>query len=216
MIGIAHPDFREELLEYAKKWNYVYSDQKLPHTVDGRVSIYPEKYEKEFILKDGRKIKVRPVKPSDERLIQELYYSLGNKDRYLRFFAARRSFRHDLVQKIAIIDYSTNMILVGENWENNQQKIIASAAFVKTETPSTAEISLVVNEKWRGNGLAKKLMKYLIEIGRELNYKYFSGTVLLENKPMLHILHDVGYPLVSREVSYGEVDFKFDISSTPS
>lgn len=50
----------------------------------------------------------------------------------------------------------------------------------------------------------------------ELNYKYFSGTILLENKPMLHILHDVGHPLVSKEVSYGEVDFKFDITTTIS
>ena len=202
MIGIAHPDFREDLLEYAKKWKYVYPDQKLPHTIEGRVSIYPEKYEKEMVLKNGRKIKVRPVKPSDERLLQELYYSLRNKDRYLRFFAARKSFRHELVQKLAIIDYSTNKILVGEYWENGQQKIIASAAFIKTESSSTAEISIVVNDKWRMNGLAKSLLKYLIEIGRELNYKYFSGTILLENKPMLHILHDVGYPLISKEVSY--------------
>jgi acyl-CoA hydrolase len=213
MIGIAHPDFREELLEYAKKWKYVYSDQKLPHTVDGRVSVYPEKYVKELVLKNGRKITVRPVKPSDERLIQELYYSLGNKDRYLRFFAARRSFRHELVQKLTIIDYSTNMILIGEDWENGEKKIVASAAFIKTKSPSTAEISIVVNKKWRMNGLAKSLLKYLIDIGRELNYKYFSGTILLENKPMLHILHDVGYPLVSKEVSYGEVDFKFDITT---
>ncbi|MFW9820032.1 MAG: acetyl-CoA hydrolase/transferase family protein, partial [Candidatus Thorarchaeota archaeon] len=36
MINIAHPDFREELLEDAKKWKYVYSDQKLPISIDGR------------------------------------------------------------------------------------------------------------------------------------------------------------------------------------
>lgn len=216
MIGIAHPDFRDGLLEYAKKWNYVYSDQDLPHSVDGRISIYPENYEKNIVLKNGQTIKIRPVKPSDERLFQELYYSLGNKDRYLRFFAARRSFRHEMIKKLTIIDYCTNMILVGEHWENGQQKIIASAAFIKTNSPSTAEISIVVNERWRRNGLAKSLLKYLIEIGKELNYKYFSGTILLENKPMLHILHDVGHPLVSKEVSYGEVDFKFDITTPPS
>lgn len=216
MISIAHPDFRDELLEYAKKWNYVYSDQKLPHSIDGRVSIYPEKYEKIVRLENGQRIKVRPVKPSDERLLQELYYSLGNKDRYLRFFATRKSFRHAQIQIFANIDYSSSMVLVGEYWENGQQKIIASAAFIMTNQPSTAEIAIVVNEKWRRNGIAKLLLNYLVRIARELNYKYFSAVVLLENKPMLHILHDSGYPLISKEVSYGEVDFKFDITKPTS
>ncbi len=217
LINIAHPDFREELLEYAKKWKYVYSDQQLPHSIGGKLSLYPEKYETSLQLKNGCSIKIRPVKPTDERLIQELYYSMGRKDRYLRFFAARRSFPHKMIQTLANIDYSTNMILVGEVWENDEQKLIASAAFIKDKkNPSTAELALVVNDKWRRYGIAKFLLQYLVKIGRELNYKYFSGTVLLENKPMLHILHDSGYPMISKKVSYGEVDFKFDISKSPS
>jgi acyl-CoA hydrolase len=52
MISIAHPDFREELLEQAKKWNYVYLDQQLPKSIGGRVSVYPEKYEKINQLSD--------------------------------------------------------------------------------------------------------------------------------------------------------------------
>jgi len=216
LINIAHPDFREDLLEYAKKWNYIYSDQKLPHSVEGRLSLYPEKYETTYQIEDGQNIRIRPIKPTDERLIQELYYSMDNKDRYLRFFTSRRSFRHAQMQTLANIDYSTNMILVGEFRKNGEQKIIASAAFLKTKEPSTAEIALVVNEKWRKYGIGRFLLNYLIIIARELNYKYFSATILLENKPMLHILHGSGYPLISKKISYGEVDFKFDISKIPS
>src|SRR5271157_4940947 len=43
MINIAHPDFREELLTQAKEWHYVYSDQTLPVSVEGYISIYPER-----------------------------------------------------------------------------------------------------------------------------------------------------------------------------
>ena len=108
------------------------------------------------------------------------------------------------------------MIIVGELWKNGEQKLIASAAFFKTKIPSTAEIALVVNEKWRRYGIGRFLLEFLIKIARELNVKYFSGTVLLENTPMLHLLHDSGYPLISKSFSYGEVDFKFDISKIPS
>ena len=39
---------------------------------------------------------------------------------------------------------------------------------------------------------------------------------LLENKLMLYILHDYGYPLITKEIEYCEVEFKFGISKAPS
>lgn len=211
LINIAHPDFREELLEYAKKWNYVYSDQKLPVSIDGRLSLYPEKYETICQLKNGEKLKVRPVKTTDERMLQELYYSLDEKDRYLRFFSPRKEFRHKLVQPSVNIDYSTNMILVGETSKGGEKRLIASGGFFRTNNPSLAEIAIVIQEKWRGNGVASLLLDYLVRIARELNYKFFIGSVLLENKAMLHILNN-WYPISSKSIQYGVVEFTFDIS----
>ena len=212
LINIAHPDFREDLLEYGKKWNYVYSDQKLPVSIDGRLSLYPEKYETLLKLKNGKTIKIRPVKPTDERMLQDLYYSLDKEDRYLRFFTPRKDFRHKMIQPLVNIDYSTNMLLVGEYFENGEQKIIASGGFFKTTNPSTAELAIAVHEKWRRNGITKYLLNYLVRIARELNYKFFFGSILLENKPMLHIINNAGYPMISKSIEYGIIEFTFDIS----
>lgn len=212
MINIAHPDFREELLEYAKKINYVYSDQKLPVSIKGRLSLYPDKYETIFQMKNGKPIKIRPIKPTDERLLQGLYYSLDADDRYLRFFSRDRNFPHKFIQPLVTIDYQTDMILVGESIEDGEQKIVASAAFFKTHQPSTVELGIVVKKNFRKSGIAKFLLEYLITIARELNYKYFTGSILLENKPMLYVLNNSGYPMKSKNVEYGEVIFTLDIS----
>ncbi len=212
MINIAHPDFREELLEYAKKVKYVYADQKLPISINGRVSLYPDKYATAFQMKDGKIIKIRPIKPTDERMLQELYYSLSDNDRYLRFFSRDRKFPHKFVQPLANIDYTTDMILVGEYFEEGEQKIVASAAFFKTHQPSTVELGIVVKKDFRRTGIAKFLLNYLVIIARELNYKFFTGSILLENKPMLHFLNNSGYPFKSKSVEYGEVLFTLDIS----
>jgi len=212
MINIAHPDFREELLEHAKKWNYVYSDQKLPTSIDGRISIYPMKYETDFTLKNGKKIKIRPVKPTDERMLQELYYSLDNKDRYYRFFHPIHDFRHKKIQPIINIDYSTNMIVVGVYTEGLEQKIIAVGGFFKTTIPSQGELAFTVHKEWRGLGITKFLLNYLIKIARELNYKTFSGSILLENRPMLHIIDKSGYKLNFRHIEDGIYEFIMDIT----
>ena len=212
LVNVAHPDFREELLGYAKKINYVYSDQKLPISIDGRLSLYPDKYETNFQMQNGTNIKIRPVKPTDERLLQGLYYSLDENDRYLRFFAHDRQFPHKFVQPLVNIDYQTDMILVGETIEEGELRIVASAAFFKTHQPSTVELGIVVKKNFRKSGIAKFLLEYLITIARELNYKYFTGSILLENKPMLYILNNSGYPMKSKNVEYGEVLFTLDIS----
>ncbi|NVM36235.1 MAG: GNAT family N-acetyltransferase, partial [Candidatus Lokiarchaeota archaeon] len=212
MINIAHPDFREELLEHAKKWKYVYSDQKLPVSIDGRISIYPEKYETFLNLKNGKTIKIRPVKPTDERMIQELHYSLDEQDRYLRFFAPMKDFRHKKIQPMVNIDYSTDMILVGEFSERGEDQIIGLGAFFKTGQPSIAEIAFVVHKDWRGLGIAKFLLKYLSQIGKELNYRTFTGSILLENKPMIHIINSSGYLLKLKRIEGGVTIFAFDLS----
>lgn len=209
MINIAHPDFREVLLEHAKKWKYVYSDQKLPISIDGRIAIYPEKYETTLELKNAKKLKIRPVKPTDERMIQELHYSLDEKDRYLRFFTPVQDFRHKKIQPMVNIDFTTDMILVAEYSENGETKIIALGAFFKTIQPSLAELAFVVHKDWRGLGITRFLLNYLVKIGRELNYKTFGGTILLENKPMLHIIDTSGYKLTLKKIEGGVTEFFF-------
>ena len=212
MINIAHPDFREELLEQAKKWNYIYSDQNLPISIDGRVAIYPQKYETTLKLKNNETIKIRPVKPTDERLIQELHYSLDDKDRYLRFFTPMKDFRHKKVAPMVNIDYLTDMILVGISSEKNKEKIIAMGGFFKTHQPSLAELLFIVHKEWRGLGISKFLLQYLVQIGRELNYKSFGAAILLENKAMLHIINASGYTQKLKRIEGGVTEFIFSLS----
>lgn len=211
MINIAHPDFRDELLEQAKKWNYIYPDQKLPVSIDGRISIYPYNYETMFEMKNKKKIKIRPVKPTDERMIQELHYSLDDKDRYLRFFTPMKDFRHKKISPMVNIDYSTDMILVGVESDNGQERIIAMGGFFKTHLPSLAELLFVVHKNWRGLGLSRFLLQYLVQIGRELNYKDFGASILLGNKAMLHIINTSGYSLKLRRIESGVSEFIFSI-----
>lgn len=212
MINIAHPDFREELLEKAKEWNYVYSDQKLPISIDGRISIYPQKYEIMITLKNEKIIKIRPVKPTDERMIQELHYSLDDKDRYMRFFTPMKDFRHKKMAPMVNIDYSTDMILVAVDEVNDQEKIIAMGGFFKTSQPSLAELLFVVHTDWRGLGLTRFLLPFLVQIGRELNYKSLGGSILLGNNAMLHVINTSGYEIKFRRIEGGVTDFIFDIS----
>ena len=71
LIQVAHPDFREQLLEQVRKhyWVPSYQKQKPTHVPEmGDVEL------RRIELK-GETFFLRPLRPSDERLLQEFFYS---------------------------------------------------------------------------------------------------------------------------------------------
>ena len=91
LIGIAHPKFREHLLEEAKKLRYVYEDQIA--LTGGRMS-YPEELELCQIIADGTEVHFRPVKATDENSMRDMFYSLSDQSIHLRFFQPVKSMPH--------------------------------------------------------------------------------------------------------------------------
>ncbi|WP_457557277.1 GNAT family N-acetyltransferase [Candidatus Harpocratesius sp.] len=211
MIGIAHPKFRQELLQKAKEMHYVYEDQMLPTTQDGVVIIYPEKYEYWYTTKSKKKVFFRPIKPTDERLLQELYYQLSNSDRILRFFAPRQVFPHTETQPKVVVDYDTTFVLVGIIGDEENAQIIAAGSYYLDRNTNLAEIAFTVHEKWRRQGLTRFMVMKLIDIAQEKGVAGFIGEILVNNEPMIHIIKTLPYKVQFH--NYGdtfEFSFKFD------
>ncbi|MHA1697572.1 MAG: GNAT family N-acetyltransferase [Promethearchaeota archaeon] len=209
MISIAHPDFRENLLKIAKKINYVFRDQELPTDEKGRVVLYPDRYERVFTLKDGREIIIRPVKMTDERSMQDLYYGLDEEDRFFRFFSVKRTFRRSLLRDSIYIDYKNVMILVGiVRDEQDVDRIVATGGYFLNPNFNMAEIAFTVDKNFRNLGITKILLNYLIRIAQENGIEGFYGTILLENRPMLHVIKSLDYKLEA-SIEDGEFYFKF-------
>ena len=210
LINIAHPDFREELLEAAKEQGYVYKDQILP------VVLYPEKYETYFRDKKDREIFFRPVKPTDERGIQDLFYSLPSQDVYTRFFTSLKALPHKVVQPLVALDYMDRMAIVGvtgrEEPESKEQ-IIAVGRYIRDPNTNLAEVAFTTDNEWQNVGIGSFLLRYLIQIAREHNIAGFTADVLSENAHMLRVFHNAGYALKST-LAYGvyELELRFDKS----
>ncbi|MDP3285056.1 MAG: GNAT family N-acetyltransferase [Desulfobacterales bacterium] len=184
LAQIAHPKFREELIETAKKRHYIFADQLTPIQDD---LLFLEGYKHSFKLKNGKTIDFRPLLPSDEFAYRNFFYSLQEKTIYLRFFYKMKIFSHEVIQKQwARIDYRKNMSVIGLVQKGGHQEIIAIASYAMDE-PERAEIAFVVREDFHGMGIASYLLEILEKIARENNYKGFSATVLRENSAMIHI-----------------------------
>lgn len=181
LAQVAHPKFREELIEVAKKRHYIFADQ-LPPSQDDLLFI--EGYKSTLKLRNGRVVEFRPLLPSDEFSYRNFFYSLQEKTIYYRFFYKMKSFSHEVVQRQwASVDYRKNMSVIGLWQKGGSREIMAIGSYAE-ETEERAEIAFVVREDFQGLGIASYLLVELERIAKENGYTSFSATVLTENRAM--------------------------------
>jgi acyl-CoA hydrolase/GNAT superfamily N-acetyltransferase len=211
LAQIAHPKFREQLIDVAKKRHYIFGDQLAPSTED---LLFLEGYKSTFKLKDGKTAEFRPLLPSDEIAYRNFFYSLQEKTIYMRFFYRMRSFSHEVVQKQwASVDYRKNMSIIGLVQKRGHKEIIAIGTYAY-DREQVAEIAFVVREDYQGMGVASYLLAVLEQIAKENNYLKFQASVLRENRAMTQVFKK-RYPNLKISAQSGsEVLIEMDLSDS--
>jgi acyl-CoA hydrolase/GNAT superfamily N-acetyltransferase len=193
LINVAHPKFREELLEAAKRLHYVYQDQILPPPgVE-----YPDQYETTERFGDDE-VHIRPVKPTDEPLLKELFYKLSDDTIYRRYFSQIRVMPHEKLQAEANVDYLSRMTLAALVHHESAEELIALAQYVRNESTDFAELSLLVRDDWQGRGIGTFLLSYLVRVAQEKGIRGLTAVVWPQNRTMLSLLYKLGYAVSSR------------------
>jgi acyl-CoA hydrolase/GNAT superfamily N-acetyltransferase len=185
LIYIAHPKFREELLEQAKLRHYAFVDQLPP------LGVYPKELET-YATFDGTEIFFRPIKPTDEPLMQDLFYSLSEESIYYRFFSGIAVMPHSRVQRFTTIDYRKELAIVGVREEEEKKEVIAVGRYIVEPETNMAEVALLVRDDWQGKGMGTWLQKYLIEIAKSRGIAGFKAQVLPDNTRALNMAHKPG------------------------
>lgn len=184
LARIAHPKFRKELIEEAKKRRYIFPDQ-LPPTSQDLMFLDQYLYSKK--LKNGKEIDFRPLLPSDEFESRHFYYSLQEDSIYYRFFNKRKVFSRKMLQnQWARVDYRRNMSIIGLMQSGRRKQIVAIGSYVESDKHS-AEVAFLVKENLHGMGIGSYLLEILETIARENSYKQFTATVLAENRKMIDV-----------------------------
>ncbi|WP_455464083.1 GNAT family N-acetyltransferase [Candidatus Hodarchaeum mangrovi] len=192
MIELAHPKFRKELFLKAKELGYCYQDQIYNDPSKGRFFylLYPWEHQEIFTMKNGTNVRVRPILPSDEDKLRRFFYSLSKEARFYRYFSAIRALPHSLAQKEANINFNTDYGIAAFLGPESTEQIIGIGHFFILFDHSTAEISLLVRDDYRNQGLARFFLKYLSKKSKERGVKTFVTELMMGNQPAIHLLKD--------------------------
>ena len=183
LISIAHPKFRKALLEEAKKRSYVYPDQIFIHTEN---HAYPDEEESRETLKNGTEVMIRPIKPTDEPLLQDFFYSHSNETVYLRYFRPVRSMPHATAQAMVNVDYRERMAFVATLGEIGLERIIGVGRYeAEQELPGMVEVAYTVTEDYQGCGLGTLLQARLEGFAARRGFRGAVGYLFEDNLAML-------------------------------
>jgi len=153
------------------------------------VAPYPKHLESVETTRDGTVVALRPVRPEDEPLLQDLFAHMSREDVRLRFFAAMRELSHPLAERFTHLDYECEMAVLAEHGGET----LGVARYFACPDRRTAEFAVAVRSDWKGHGIGYVLMHRLIDVARSAGIGEMVGDVLTENKPMLAMCRDFGF-----------------------
>jgi acyl-CoA hydrolase/GNAT superfamily N-acetyltransferase len=186
LIEIAHPKFRDALLEEAKRTHYLFDDQTVP-VLD--YEPFSSKWDACFHLRDGKRLNVRPLRPSDQRALQKFKYSLPDDDVFLRFMSAGMKFTHSATLPLTAVDYFNHMAIGAFIGAPGHEEIMGIARYFTNPHNQIAEVAFTVHDRWRRRGIGTFLLRHITHIAKTYGIKGFRAEILAKNKAMMGLFY---------------------------
>ncbi len=190
LIQIAHPKFREQCLDYLKQKKYVYIDQSIIKDDESPVkALIPEHHDFK-----GKRVYFRILRPSDERAIQDFFYSHNPDTIYQRYLEHVQAMPHAVAQARVSVDYNKDMAIAGFDSVLPYASMVCLGRYISREN-NEAEMGLVVKEDYQGLGIGTFLSRLLMEGAKLQGIKKLTANVERHNVRMLKIYDRFGFKI---------------------
>jgi acetyltransferase len=180
------------------------------------ISPYPKKYEILWLLKNGQKVLLRPIKPEDEPMWLEMFQSFSEESIRYRFFQMLKDTPHEVRVRYCNIDYDREIAIVAEIVENGKRKLLGVSRVSIESDEKSGEMAFIVSDYWQGLGLGTKMVDYTLDIVKEKGIERVFAIMLQDNYRALSLTKKMGFKIdylsdgtVKATLSLKEEDLNF-------
>ena len=161
----------------------------------------------EVRLRDGSRMWVRPIRPTDRTRIEEGLQLLSPRSRYLRFHSAIQRLSSSQLDYLTKVDHHDHEALIALDPDIEGAPGIGVARYIRlAEDPTIAEAAVTVLDDYQGRGIGTTLLGKLEPLAWERGIRTFRNYVLAENKAMLEIFAQLDGTFVREEAGVYRVD----------
>ncbi len=207
LIRIAHPKFREQLLADVRKHYWV------PEYQESSPSSVPELGDVELKKFNFANIEyiLRPLSPSDERKLQEFFYSHNKETLIMRYNHHITQMTREKSCNLVSVNQHVDLALCFTRRDYLGEAIQAVARYYYIESINSGEVAFVIKESLRGRGMASTLLGQMIEIAKIRKLDSLVACVRRDNASMLKVFERSGFVRQPSE-DFDEVSLKLTLS----
>jgi GNAT superfamily N-acetyltransferase len=147
----------------------------------------------DFKLRDGRRVRIRPVVPGDEALMAAGVARLSPRSRFYRFHRPVDQLSPEELRQLTATDGSNHVAWGAIAIDEPGMPGVGVARYVRSqEEPARAEVSVTVVDDFQGAGLGRTLVQTLALTALENGISRFVVRVLPSNGAGLRLLRRFG------------------------
>jgi len=154
---------------------------------------YPRDLVQRSDLSDGTRVTIRPIRPEDAIMERDFVNGLSQQSRYFRFMYSMPEITPELLSRFTQIDYDREMALIAVTEVNNEDQQVGVARYYTLPDQVSCEFAIVIADDWQNRGVARRLMRALVDAARSRRFTKMVGTVLVENRRMLDFVKSLGF-----------------------
>jgi acetate---CoA ligase (ADP-forming) len=171
---------------------------------------YPDGWQFDTVLKDGKTVRVRPIVESDGDGLQALVRGMSNESAYHRFFRVKHELSRSELEYFTVVDYADRMAFVAIA----SGELIGVGRYDRQSEGTVAEVAFAVAEGHQGRGVASQLIQHLTNYARTQDIDQFSAYVLADNHSMMRVFRNAGFQM-ERSFEAGVYTVKFPTEESP-
>ena len=175
------------------------------------ISPYPNQYEEEVEIEGVGRLTLRPIRPEDAPLLEEMFGSLSSETVYYRFFSIIKRLPPSMLARYTQIDYDREiaMVAVAPSPEG-REKMLGVSRIMAEGSRKSAEFAVVVADPCQGKGIGAALLNRCLEFARAKHFKTVWAVVLPGNTKMLAMARKMGFE-IRHHHDRGEYEVKIDL-----
>jgi RimJ/RimL family protein N-acetyltransferase len=156
--------------------------------------LFPPEFEREALLADGRRVRVRPLNFDEYERLERLYQGASAESLHKRFgWADPRAWLRAVKGAVE----TDHMCLIAESaCDAGVSELVADCWYFVDREPGSAEVSILVRDDFQHRRLGTQLMEQLVRVGHEQGLHRLYALVGVSNTPMLRIIRRLKFRFV--------------------
>jgi acyl-CoA synthetase (NDP forming)/GNAT superfamily N-acetyltransferase len=143
----------------------------------------------DVVLRDGGKLRMRPIRPEDEPALGAMLERLSSRSRWFRFFSGAADMQQAAHAAVAGDGVGGLVALAGD-----PEEVVGHALWVR-DGADTAEVAFEVADRWQGHGIGTLLLGRAVAVAAAEGIATLTAYVLPGNHAMIRVFRDSGFPV---------------------